>query len=99
MDSIEIEETVAAAVDDEQSRWHRERRRVGVVHITIESGHEFRVADGISDVAPELRRERGHPTHHRRRVDAIVQSREMAGAQPAYGQAHTTNPLFVHFRT
>src|SRR5204862_6312885 len=33
------------------------------------------------------------------RFDAIVQSGEMAGAQAAHGQAHTTNPLFVHFRT
>src|SRR5437773_12292006 len=57
------------------------------------------MADGMSDVALELRREGGHPADDHRRSDAIVQSREMAGAQPAHGQAHATDPLLVHFRT
>src|SRR5437660_1381075 len=50
------------------------------------------------DAALELRRERRHPADDHRRLDPIVQSRQVSGAYSAHRQPHAADPAGIDFR-
>src|SRR5687767_7012179 len=56
------------------------------------------MADGVADVAPQLRRERGHPTYRNGGLDARIESGQMSRAQSAHGKTHTPDAPGVHLR-
>src|SRR4029079_4004551 len=67
--------------------------------VAIESGHELRIADGVSDVAAELARERRHPPDDHRGLDPIIQRGEMARPQATHAQSHAANTLLFNLRS
>jgi hypothetical protein len=66
--------------------------------VAVQAGHQLGEADGVADVLVQLGGERRHPADHDRRLDPLVQRRQVAGAQPAHRQADAADPLRVHLR-
>src|SRR5439155_26158240 len=83
---------------DEEWRRHRERCDIWIVEVPVEAWHELRVADRVPDAALELRREGGHPADDHGHPDAIVQRRQVSGANGAHRQSHAADPARIHFR-
>ena len=78
------------------ARGHGEGGHVRVVHVAIEPGNEFGVADRVADVVLELGGERGHPADDDGGLDPVVERGEVAGAHAADGEADAADPVRVH---
>src|SRR5688572_29577673 len=92
------EENVLAAIDHQESRGHRQGGHIGIVEVLIQTGHDLRETDAVSDLFAQLSWERRHPSHGDRCLDTVVQRSQMTSPQATYGQADATDALLVHFR-
>src|SRR5262245_52061809 len=96
--SVEREEAILRAVDDQDRARGDQCRQVGQIEVAIQPVDVERKADAVDDVLFDLRAERSHPSHGHRRLDPLIERGEQETAPAADRQPNTAEPPLVHFR-
>ena len=95
-DAFGFEQRVLYSVDDHQRFRHREGSDVRMVHLAVESRDQLGMADRVSHVLGELPGEGAHPAAADRRLDTVVEGRQVGAALAAHAVTDAADPLRVH---